>query len=414
MQAAPTIEQLDPQHFMTGAYLYKDVQAYAALGEHRTATEVDRKTSQWLRQQLEGFGFSARLEPFTVRQFFLERAELTLDGAAKIPCFPLWPPLATGATPRRARIVPSGPGADGDVRGAIALVKLPPGGALTATSPHAAMLMRLIEAGVVGIIGVSPSITGEPIALNSDRSNEPWSVPILLIGEAQEAAVRAARQAAIVIAGRDNPQAEAFEVIGTLRTTTVEGSKHFVVSTPSSGWFRCAGERGPGIAIWLALARWASHRETASRFTFVASAGHELHEQGMRHFLDRFAPQPAEVAAWLHLGAGVAAYDWAREGDQLRRLNRGYQSRRLLTNRREWGNLLTRTFVSVRDLQFDITDTPPGELAQLAARGYKAFGVVGAHPYHHTPGDTDRTSGPEILEPVGQALLRTLAALETL
>src|SRR6185436_2697116 len=61
MQAAPTIEQLDPQHFMTGAYLYKDVQAYAALGEHRTASEVDRKTSQWLRQQLEGFGFSARL-----------------------------------------------------------------------------------------------------------------------------------------------------------------------------------------------------------------------------------------------------------------------------------------------------------------------------------------------------------------
>jgi hypothetical protein len=65
-------------------------------------------------------------------------------------------------------------------------------------------------------------------------------------------------------------------------------------------------------------------------------------------------------------------------------------------------------------LQFDITDTPPGELAQLAARGYKAFGVVGAHPYHHAPGDTDRSTGPEILEPVGQALLRTLAALETL
>jgi hypothetical protein len=410
MQAAPTIEQLDPQHFMTGTYLYKDVLAYAALGEHRTATEVDRKTSQWLRQQLEGFGFSARLEPFTVRQFLLERAELSLDSAAKIPCFPLWPPLAMS---RGARIVPSGPGADGDVRGTIALVKLPPGGALTATSPHAAILMRLIEAGVAGIIGVSPSITGELVALNSDRTNEPWTVPIVLIGEAQEAAVRAARQASIVIAGRDNPQAEAFEVIGTLGTSNAQG-KHFVVSTPSSGWFRCAGERGPGVAIWLALARWASHRESASRFTFVASSGHELHEQGMRFFLDRFAPKPADVAAWLHLGAGVAAYDWARDGDTLRRLNRGYQSRRLLTNRREWSGILTRTFVSVRDLQFDIMDTPPGELGQITARGYKAFGVVGAHPYHHAPGDTDRTTGPEILEPVGQALLRTLAALETL
>jgi hypothetical protein len=27
----------------------------------------------------------------------------------------------------------------------------------------------------------------------------------------------------------------------------------------------------------------------------------------MRYFLDRFAPKPAEVDAWLHLGAGVAA-----------------------------------------------------------------------------------------------------------
>lgn len=413
MQAPLTIEQLDPQHFMTGPNLYADVKAYADFGEHRTAGDPDRKTSQWLRQQLEGFGFSARLEPFTVRQFFLERAEVVLDSAKKIPCFPLWPPHASMQV---ARIVSSGPGIDADVRGAIALVKLPPGGALTANSPHAAILLRLIEAGVLGIIAVTPSITGEPIALNSDRTNEPWSVPILLIGEAQEAVVRAGRQAAIVIAGRDNPQAEAFEVIGSIG----QGSKHFVISTPSSGWFRCAGERGPGIAIWLALARWASHRDAPSlttgvRYTFVASSGHELHEQGMRHFLDRFAPKPADVAAWLHLGAGVAAYDWAREGDTLRRLNRGYQTRHLLTNRREWGGILTRTFVSVRDLQFDTTDTPPGELAQLAARGYKAFGVVGAHPYHHTPGDTaDRSTGPELLEPIGQALLRALVALEVL
>ncbi len=135
----------------------------------------------------------------------------------------------------------------------------------------------------------------------------------------------------------------------------------------------------------------------------------------MRFCLDRFAPKPAEVTAWLHLGAGAAAYDWQREGDQLRRLNRGYPNRFLVTNRREWGNILTRTFVAVRDLRFDITDTPPGELAQLAARGYRAFGVVGSHPYHHAPGDTaDRTTGPELLEPIGQALVLALAAIETL
>ena len=34
------------------------------------------------------------------------------------------------------------------------------------------------------------------------------------------------------------------------------GRPWLVVSTPRSGWTDCAGERGPGIAMWLALADW--------------------------------------------------------------------------------------------------------------------------------------------------------------
>src|SRR5258708_6454164 len=200
MQAAvpaqATMDKLDPQHFMTGEFLYNDAKAYAAMGEHRTAGEPDRKTSQWLRQQLEGFGFNARLEPFSVRQFFLERVELTLDGGKRAACFPLWPPLATGVKPVIARVVSSGPGFNADVRGAIALVRLPAGGALTAESGQTPILLQLIEAGAAAIIGVTPSITGEPIALNSNFTNEPWRVPVLLVGEAEEAAGGRARPAA--------------------------------------------------------------------------------------------------------------------------------------------------------------------------------------------------------------------------
>lgn len=28
------------------------------------------------------------------------------------------------------------------------------------------------------------------------------------------------------------------------------------VSTPTSGWFNCGGERGPGIAVFLSLVSW--------------------------------------------------------------------------------------------------------------------------------------------------------------
>ena len=403
MQAVVPIEKLEPQRFMTGEYLYNDVKAYAAMGEHRTATAVDRRTSEWLARQLEGFGFTARLHDFNVRQFFVERSELVLDDATRIPCFPLWPPRVGEA---RETL---GGTAGGRAGGAIAVVRLPAAGAMNARSGHAELLLPLIERGAVGIIGVTPSITGQLIALNSDRGDEPWRVPIVLIGEAHEDAVRRARRAAIRIEGREDARAGAFEVVGTIG----DGSRHFVVSTPSSGWFRCAGERGPGIALWLGLARWSSHRESAARFTFVASSGHELHEQGMHYYLDHLAPRPDGVTAWLHVGAGIAAYNWERDArGQLRRLDRPFP-RNLLTNSKAWEPLLTRAFAGVPEVRLAVSDAPPGELAQLVARGYRAFGMVALHPFHHAPGDTaERTTGPEILEPVGEALVRALVGLE--
>src|SRR5260370_40675834 len=129
--AQATMDKLDPQHFMTGEFLYNDVKAYAAMGEHRTAGEPDRKTSQWLRQQLEGFGFNARLEPVRVRQFFLERAELTLAGGKRVAGFPRRPPLPTGAKPVTSRGGSAGPRFGADVRGAVAAVLLASRGRLT-------------------------------------------------------------------------------------------------------------------------------------------------------------------------------------------------------------------------------------------------------------------------------------------
>src|ERR1051325_9323831 len=112
MQADVPIEKLDPHRFMTGAYLYNDVKAYSAMGEHRTDTEVDRKTSEWLRRELEGFGLGSKLHPFNVAQFFLGRAVVTINGEHPIPCVPLWPPRA------------------GSTREGVAIVRVPTAGAL--------------------------------------------------------------------------------------------------------------------------------------------------------------------------------------------------------------------------------------------------------------------------------------------
>jgi hypothetical protein len=116
----------------------------------------------------------------------------------------------------------------------------------------------------------------------------------------------------------------------------------------------------------------------------------------MHSFLAGPAPRPDEVGVWLHLGASIAA--------------RG-STRRLLTNRREWLPALSRNFGS--DLSPELTDSPPGELEELTKLGYRCFGIAGGHTLFHSPGDLPATTSAAMLEPVGQALLRTIAELES-
>jgi hypothetical protein len=118
----------------------------------------------------------------------------------------------------------------------------------------------------------------------------------------------------------------------------------------------------------------------------------------MHSFLAKQAPQPHAVDVWLHLGASIAA--------------RG-TTRRLMTNRREWLPVLTSNFKSLGDLNPETPDEMPGELAQLAKLGYRCFGIAGGHTLFHSPGDLPFTTSATMLESVGQALLRTVADLES-
>ena len=85
-----------------------------------------------------------------------------------------------------------------------------------------------------------------------------------------------------------------------------------MISTPYSAWFKAGGERGPGVALFLALARWAAKHPTEDSYLFVASSGHELGGAGIKSFMDKYAPPPDQVTCWLHLGASISAYDWEK------------------------------------------------------------------------------------------------------
>lgn len=398
---------------LSGEKLYEDVIAYYNLGEHRTASEVDLRTSQWLLDQLRAAGLKATLHSFTLRQFSVRQTRLMI-GQQSIRAFPLWFPRPTGATPISAGLALFESNAEpGSLRGRIALVTFPAsaGAAMHQGSIHSRIVLAAANAGASAVVAITEGATREIIALNSPAGAEPWPVPVVLAGQRDGPALAAAAglraKASLVLEGEDDSEATAKNVVARVD----RGKDLIVVSTPQSGWFRCAGERGPGIAMFLGLARWASKRSTGASFLFVSTSAHELGGVGMKSFLNELAPPPERVLCWIHLGAGIATYSWEETETGLKRLREADPARLLMTSP-DLVPLLTASFAGLPGLTPTVSRAV-GEFEFMLKAGYRIFGIAAGHRFHHTPADSPETTGPEILGPVGSALIRTVESIES-
>jgi len=398
---------------LSGEALYNDVIDYFNMGDHRAATEVDLRTSDWIARELRAAGLTVSFQPFRFRQFFVRRVSLGIAGRNH-QCFPLWYPRSAGSAPVQAKLVEFQPNANAaSIRGRIALVRFPfdPRTSVFKGSGHAEVIEGAARAGALAVVAITEGVTGEVIALNSPEDAFPWPVPVLIVGARdQQTLIEAARsnaQAAFLLDGRDDSAAEAKNVMGR-----IAGEKGLIViSTPQSGWFRCAGERGPGIALFLALARWATRRQSRPAYLFVSTSAHELGGQGMTHFQDRLAPPVKDVTAWLHLGAGIATYQWEETATGLRKLRQA-DSRRYLMCSADLESMLATTFAGHAGLT-PVVGRAVGEMEIIIKRGYRSFGIAAGHRFHHTPADSPEMTDPALLEPVALSIVRTLEAIET-
>jgi hypothetical protein len=100
--------------------------------------------------------------------------------------------------------------------------------------------------------------------------------------------------------------AQAFNV-----TTEVAGSDPalapLVVTTPRSGWWQCASERGGGLACWLETIRVLAAAEPARDCLFAAFSGHEIGFLGIDAYLMPRSDLVKRARAWIHLGANIGA-----------------------------------------------------------------------------------------------------------
>ena len=398
-----------PADPLVGDSIYADVETYTNVGVHRTGSEDDLATGAWLESELRSAGFEVEAQRWTVDQFDLD--DCVVDcGEIQIECFPFWQPRSTGGTGVRATAVRYTPETDPEIlRDRIAFLD-----SETVGGMHfkLGVAETVLGSDAVAAIYVIASDTGELVAQNAippfDR--RPLPIPAVIVAQKDQETVRRAvergDELGIRIDGEVVEGAEAFNVVGTLE----RGPRWVVVSTPVSGWFGCGGERGPGVALWLALARWAAVHDSNLSFLFVGTSGHELDNMGAHQFTaSGLAPPPSEVVVWLHLGASIGTRLWEETGS-------GWQPLAI----RNPGNLVgSPKLLPILEAAFEGVPalTPrggesKGELRVVLEHGYRAFGFYGGHPWFHTPRDVAGSTEPAFLEPIARAVVQAIETTE--
>jgi len=273
--------------------------AYQDQGIHRTATAVDGKSGRWLAGEATKRGADVTARPFTVdrldiKESFVEAGGSTLEA---LPFFDGGFTTPAGVTGRLGAPDSGAP---------VALVSLDQS-AIGSEGTSLADLRRSnrVRAVVAITKGASPGLCPS----NARSFAQPYGVPVAQVSSSEEE--RLGRMA------RDGAEVRVVASVERTRTTadnvlaSVQGRRPdlppVIVMTPRSGWWRCASERGGGIACWLEAIGAVAGARPDRTVRFIASSGHELGHLGLESFLHEEAALIAGAAAWVHLGANIGA-----------------------------------------------------------------------------------------------------------
>lgn len=349
------------------------IRAYDAQGFHRTGTDVDRASADWLANDVRQAGLEPVLEGFTLSRVDPVRASLVVGGRT-IEGLPLFDGGFTDAGGVE--------GALGDIDGdaPIGLVDLPPNGA---------------EAGAIGkarragrhraIVAVTRGLRPGFCPSNADSFVQPFGPPVLQVSSEEGVFLAGcARQGAraTLTAHVMRTQAEAFNV-----TAVVPGADRnaapLVVMTPRSGWWSCASERGGGLACWLEIMRAVRAAKPVRDVLFVASSGHELGHLGLDAFIARRAGLVPGAKAWIHLGANIGAAQ-------------GFANI-LQASDAEMESLMAGAMTKVGlsiDRRHPLGVEPLGEAANVYRGGGRFISIIGKNDLFHSPDDR----GPDVVD----------------
>lgn len=393
------------------AWLQAVLERYAGFGIKASGGDGDERCGAWLEQTLQGWGYACERHEFQVP--FFEASALSLSaGSARASVIP------------QAIVQPTGPAgisgplrlasAHEDLTGSIALIPLPFRRWGGIVDPQVARpVADALKRGAHTVVVITTGPTGEAVALNAPADKAMFGRPVAILApkDAQPfLKMAAADTASTLTVDGQGGRRRAWNLIGRLDR---KAEKTLVLSTPRSGWFTCAGERGSGVAAWLSLAQWLARSHPHVNVEVLATSGHEYTYLGGERYLHEKAPSPDRTKLWVHIGASLAARDWHDLGPQLRPLPSA-DPQRVLTATPDILDAVKRSFRGVAGLEATYPAdraNAGGELVNVLDAGYRtAIGEYGIHRYFHTASDDMRCVSGELVVPVVAAFRKAIVA----
>ena len=385
-----------PLAAQAGDELVRDFQTFVSQGEHRSGGKGDQQAQAWLAQILAQLGFSVERIGLPVMAIEDAGTEI-LTGPLSVNGFPQYMPPSSAVGARLEgplalydAAVPSG-------RLLVHEAEWPAGAYWTPALQQIAE--RAASLSALALIFTTTTPKGGIFVFNRDQSLPPLPIPVIAVSRADH------RQ---LVMGAQNSSKAGLTISGRVvasETGLILGRKPgkgraIVISTPLTGWFTCGSERGSGIALFLDLARKLARQMRP--VVLMATGAHEIGHTGMKLALDKYAPDPASVELWLHLGAAIAA----KTADGKAQIARIIAAGAPMMER-------TRTlFPADHAFIQEASANSPGETGEIIQHGQlNLIGFANANPSFHTPDDLGQETDFGLLAQIAENLMGFISKL---
>lgn len=276
------------------------LQAYDAQGNHRTGTDVDARSAEWLANQVRCLGLRPTLEPFSLSRVDPQSAHLRV-GDRRLDGVPLFDASFTGPEGLRGTLGPLGSGSD------IGLAETRPSRLSDSVVERRSQLAEAQQSRHKAVVLLTGGSRPGLSLINAESFLAPIGPPMLQVSSREGDWLRreAERRAdATIVVQAHRTQARAFNVTARIagRDPTLAP---IVYMAPRSGWWQCVSEQGSRLVCWLEVMRAVADARPARDCLFVALSGHELGLLGIHAYLKRRPDLARRAHAWIFFGSSI-------------------------------------------------------------------------------------------------------------